>query len=46
MKHLSALVALLVIIAAGMLYAVNSGGQVDRDVPGRTTDAGQTKLGD
>ena len=46
MKHLSAVVALLVVIAAGMLYAVNKSGQADRDVPGRTTDAGKNKLGD
>ena len=45
MKHLLAVVALLVVIAAGMLYAVNKGGQADRDVPGRTTDARKGKLG-
>jgi hypothetical protein len=45
MKELIGLFAVLGILALGLAY-VGSQGDVDRDVPGRTTDAGKNKLGD
>lgn len=45
MKQLIGLVAVLGILALGLAY-VASQGDADRDVPGRTTNAGKNKLGD
>jgi hypothetical protein len=45
MKQLIALAAVLFVIAAGAVYVAKQG-DIDRDVPGRTTDAGKNRLGD
>jgi hypothetical protein len=45
MKQLIAIAAVLFVIAAGAVYVAKQG-DTDRDVPGRTTDAGKNKLGD
>ncbi len=45
MKQLVALAAVLFVIAAGAVYVAKQG-DTDRDVPGRTTEAGKNKLGD
>lgn len=45
MKQLIALAAVLGIIAAGGVYIAKQG-DTDRDVPGRTTDAGKSRIGD
>jgi hypothetical protein len=45
MKQLIAIAAVLLVIVAGAVYVAKQG-DVDRDVPGRTTDAGRNKLGE
>jgi hypothetical protein len=45
MKHLMAIVAVLCVLAMGAIYVTNQG-NADRDVPGKTTDTGRSKLGD
>jgi uncharacterized protein YxeA len=45
MKQLIAIAVVLFVIAAGAVYVVKQG-DIDRDVPGRTTDAGKNKIGD
>ena len=43
MKRILALAAVLAVIAAGLAY-VTQGGTMDRNVPGRTTDASTNRL--
>ena len=45
MKVIFAVAAVLAILALGLGYVADQGA-TDRDVPGRTTDAGKSKLGD
>jgi len=45
MKQLIAIAGVLFVLVAGAIYVAKQG-DTDRDVPGRTTDAGRNKLGD
>jgi hypothetical protein len=45
MKQLMTIVAVMCVLALGAIY-IASQGNADRDVPGKTTDAGRNKLGD
>jgi hypothetical protein len=45
MKQLIALAAVLFVLATGAVYVAKQGDS-DRNVPGRTTGAGETKIGD
>ena len=45
MKQLIAIAAVLSVVAAGAVYVAKQG-DTDRDVPGRTTDAGKSRIGD
>jgi hypothetical protein len=45
MKQLIGIAAVLGVLALSMAYVASQGG-ADRDVPGRTTNAGKNKLGD
>ncbi len=45
MKQFFGLAAVLCLLALGGSYMASQG-HVDRDVPGRTTEAGKNKLGD